>query len=570
MEEVKPFIREVILEDFMSHEYSRMRLKLGLNVILGPNGAGKSSILVGISLALGQSRTERSRKLSELVRYGRDQARVTLLLDNSGRNGRKPLPRLGEIIRLTRVIRRSGDYWFEIDYRRADRLEVVSMLKELGLNPDNMLVIMHQGLIDEFAVLSPQERLQLVEEATGISGYRRRLERALARLENVRAEEREKRKQLEQLRAMEEHWRGLYEKIQERRRLEEGLDGLRSLLAWARIAKLEENLERARERREELEGEVSKLGEEAGRLGDELSRLRSELESVLEEGGKDLRRLVMGMVDQIAYDSAEKAVVEYRASVAREEAHRIGREERRLETELSELKELVGEAERPEKVPSLEEAEGEIKVVEAKIRALGDIPDDVERFYTDIKVRVESVGDRLRQLAENKARLMEEIARRMNVWRREVGRLVDDVNESFRHLLSSIGASGYIKIVYGESPSDAGLEIYVGFKGSNPLLLDPYRQSGGERSTTVTAFLLALQGKVLSPFRAVDEFDVHMDPANRGELFKALHGMFKEDRSTQYLVITPGYPSYVDPDAQYLVVQKVEGISVAEEARIHG
>ncbi len=71
-------IQEVILENFMSYEYARIPFKPGVNVVCGPNGAGKSSILLGISVALGQSYTERSRKLSDLIRWGKDQARVTL------------------------------------------------------------------------------------------------------------------------------------------------------------------------------------------------------------------------------------------------------------------------------------------------------------------------------------------------------------------------------------------------------------------------------------------------------------------------------------------------------------
>ncbi|MCI4460791.1 MAG: hypothetical protein JHC24_01040, partial [Thaumarchaeota archaeon] len=200
-------------------------------------------------------------------------------MDNSERDGRRPLPRRSDVIRLSRVVRSSGEYWFEIDYRRADRLEVVDMLRDLGLNPDNLLIIMHQGLIDEFATLSPQERLLLVEEATGISGYRRRLERAIERLEGVKAEEREKEKQLEQLRAMEGQWRMLYEKVSERRELERRLEEARGELAWARVARLEAALGRIGDRRRELETQAGQEEGRAARLGEELARLRRELEA---------------------------------------------------------------------------------------------------------------------------------------------------------------------------------------------------------------------------------------------------------------------------------------------------
>ncbi|MGC8969619.1 MAG: AAA family ATPase [Conexivisphaera sp.] len=558
----RPFIREVILEDFMSHEYSRVRLAPGLNVVLGPNGAGKSSILLAISLVMGQSHTERSRRLSELVRYGRDQARVTLLLDNSERDGRRPLPRRSDVIRLSRIIRSTGEYWFEIDYRRADRLEVVDMLRDLGLNPDNLLVIMHQGLVDEFTALSPQERLELVEEATGISGYRMRLERAMERLEGVRAEEREKEKQLEQLRAMEDQWRKLYERLEERRELEEGLRRARIELAWARVAKLESTLERLRARRRELEAEAEEDGRLAAALGEELARLRRELEAALDAGD---RGRVLRAVDDIAYDSAERALAEYRAKLAQDEAKRIAREEARYGEELEAAREEA-EGERPASVREVEEVEEEVRLLEAKVRALGDLPDDVEEFYMDIKSRLEGVRARLEELARNKAMLVEEIGRRMEVWRREVDAVISDLNSRFSQLLSAVGAAGYVKVNYGQSPSDAGLEVYVGFRGVEPVLLDPYRQSGGERSAAVTAFLLALQGRTISPFRAVDEFDVHMDPSTRTTFFRVLHDMFREEKGVQYLVITPGYPSFVDRDAHYIIVQKVGGVSAVGEA----
>ncbi|RJS79309.1 hypothetical protein CW711_03115 [Candidatus Bathyarchaeota archaeon] len=81
-------IREIILESFMSYDYARIPLKPGVNIICGPNGSGKSSILLGISVALGQSYTERSKRLSDLIRWGREMGRVTLVLDNSRRGGR--------------------------------------------------------------------------------------------------------------------------------------------------------------------------------------------------------------------------------------------------------------------------------------------------------------------------------------------------------------------------------------------------------------------------------------------------------------------------------------------------
>ena len=144
-------IKEVILENFMSYEYARIPFKKGVNVACGPNGSGKSSILLGISIALGQSSTERSKRLSDLIRYGKDEARVTIVLDNSPRNGLRPVPRIKkDQIFLTRNLRRDGKYWFELENTAANKIEVNRLLAKFEVNPENMLIIMHQNMVNQF------------------------------------------------------------------------------------------------------------------------------------------------------------------------------------------------------------------------------------------------------------------------------------------------------------------------------------------------------------------------------------------------------------------------------------
>ena len=104
----------------MSYEYARVPFKQGVNVIGGPNGAGKSSLLLAISVGLGQAYTERSRKLSDLIRWGQDQARVTLILDKSKKGNKRPVAKYSkDQLFLTRVLRRDGKYSFELENKIA-------------------------------------------------------------------------------------------------------------------------------------------------------------------------------------------------------------------------------------------------------------------------------------------------------------------------------------------------------------------------------------------------------------------------------------------------------------------
>ena len=183
-------IQEVILENFMSYEYARVPFKPGVNVIGGPNGAGKSSLLLAISVALGQSSTERSRKLSDLIRWGKDKARVTLILDNSKRGGNRPVSKYSkDQIFLTRVLRKDGTYWFELENRAATKQDVERLLGKFGVDPDNMLIIMHQSMVEQFTVLSNMEKLRMVEAAVGLEPFRENVLQAQRKLTRILSQE---------------------------------------------------------------------------------------------------------------------------------------------------------------------------------------------------------------------------------------------------------------------------------------------------------------------------------------------------------------------------------------------
>jgi len=118
-------IQEIILENFMSYEYSRIPFNPGLNLVCGPNGAGKSSILLALAVALGQTYTERSRRLSDLIRRGKNLGRVSVVFDNSPKDGRRPIPSVNsDTLVLSRYLNRDGTYWHEANNRTMTKGEV--------------------------------------------------------------------------------------------------------------------------------------------------------------------------------------------------------------------------------------------------------------------------------------------------------------------------------------------------------------------------------------------------------------------------------------------------------------
>lgn len=78
------------------------------------------------------------------------------------------------------------------------------------------------------------------------------------------------------------------------------------------------------------------------------------------------------------------------------------------------------------------------------------------------------------------------------------------------------------------------------------------------------AFLLALQQRIRSPFRAIDEYDVHMDPKNR-EMIANLLISAVEGGEAQYLAITPNQMFFEGKDVHIITVQNIEGTSLVKE-----
>ncbi|MGB9740834.1 MAG: AAA family ATPase [Candidatus Bathyarchaeia archaeon] len=649
-------IQEVILENFMSYEYARVPLKSGVNVICGPNGSGKSSLLLAISVALGQSYTERSRKLSDLIRWGKDQARVTLILDNAKRSGKRPVPKFNkDQIFLTRVLRCDGQYWFELENRAVTKADVDRFLSKLGVDPNNMLIIMHQNMVEQFTVLSQQEKLRMVEAAVGLEPFRSNVLEAQKKLTRILSQEESISKLLESAEQTLNYWREQYERYQEKKQLMTKRRFLERELAWAEVSKKEEavnELEAERKRElvalgqieeetkvvevqlqtsqkelEKLKGEWKALFEERLNLErekagseakiaiyeqlltetsaienlsrstnphtqavtflkenfDQFKLLKTEnLKELIQNSSQNLSKMknkinenhvrikgldenIEKISNQVLENRIKLALLQYRHENVKANLERF---EQQLKNAKAQLSEAIGRAEqtgpRIAVVKSLGEILDEIRVTDGHLAALSNVSEDIERMYESYSKLYLELKEKARIVAENREKALEEVKTRMQTWRTVIQNLLDRVSLEYQKILSQSQALGEVRLVNGHDIEAAGLEILVGFKGGKPVPLDAYTQSGGERTTATMSFLLALQQHVRSPFRAVDEYDIHMDPKNRELIAKMLISMVK-DANAQYVVITPSQVTFAKEDVNIITVQNVEGKSIIRE-----
>ena len=640
-------IQEVILENFMSYEYARVPFRPGVNVICGPNGSGKSSLLLAISVGLGQSYTERSKKLSNLIRWGKDQARVTIILDNSKKGGKRPVPKYSkDQIFLTRALRRDGQYWFELENRAANKQDVERLLGRFGVDPNNMLIIMHQSMVEQFSVLSNIEKLRMVEAAVGLEPFRENVVQAQQKLTRILSQSESVSKLLESAEQTLNYWREQYDKFQEKKQLQTKRRFLERELSWAEVERREnavkeleadkhtvqqtldriekenktntEQLQKQYDQQEKLKGEakaavdkrvgferegaaneyaitlVERLLKEAtvleevvrdAKAASQLKLLRPEnLKELIETAHKQLVKIheqireIQAKTKNIE-ESADKitlqvvdhriqlALLEYRKENATKELQKT---EATIKTAKATLEASIAKA--SESGPRIgvtkaaSDIQDEIRLTDGHLAALAGVSEDIERQYESYSKLFLELKEKAQTVAENRQKALEEVSTRMESWRNVMQSLLERVNLEYQRIMGQTRAVGEVHLANAQDIETAGLEILVGFKGGRPVPLDAYTQSGGERTTATMSFLLALQQHVRSPFRAVDEYDIHMDPRNREMIAKILISTIK-DANAQYIVITPSQITFAQENANIVTVQNVEGKSVVREVK---
>jgi chromosome segregation protein len=575
-------LKEVRLENFMSYKYAIIPIHPRLNLILGPNGSGKSSILLGVSVGLGQSRSGRAEKLSDLIRNGEDVARVTLVFDNSpGQDGKRPVSfiRSDELV-ITRYLRRDGEYWSQINYNPATKMEIDEILSLFGIDPSNMLIIMHQYMIEEFASLNPPEKLRLVEGAVGLSGLRENIKASQERLSRIVSEEKSVEALLNEARETLGMWRAEYEKLVKKRELQALHAELNRLLKWsvynqlnAEKTRLEENVSKLEARIAEGNRIVSRTMEKCEKVWSRLNKARMKLKRVFfkasEKGFED------SLIDEYSKLDEEitKLIRSYvklnvKAEVLKYRIRELDRERRRIQERIKNVEDRVREAkaqlegEAPKEVEPPDVLEKRINDCIIQVASLGTVSENAEELYKNYLNVYSDLEQKVKVIVENRRAAENELKDRIEIWRKKVVETINRVNESFRGNMEVMGGTGELRLVNLEDIENAGLTILVCFGGSNLTEFNAYTQSGGERSATVVSFLMALQSLVKSSIRGIDELDVHMDPINRNKFFKILSDVVEKNPGVAYLCITPGTPPPVK-DAHVIIVQKVQ-----DESRI--
>ncbi len=161
----------------------------GTTAVVGPNGSGKSNVAESIRWVMGEQSTKslRSKKSTDVIFSGSDKAsrlgmaEVSLFFDNS--DGVAPLD-FSEVV-ITRRIHRDGRGEYFINGKHSRLQDILLLLAQINLSSKTYSVI-SQGMVDMILTISPGERKDFFEEASGVKPLQIKKNEALRKLASAK------------------------------------------------------------------------------------------------------------------------------------------------------------------------------------------------------------------------------------------------------------------------------------------------------------------------------------------------------------------------------------------------
>ena len=187
-------LRQIRISGFKSFaDLTTIEVPSSIVGIVGPNGCGKSNVIEAVQWALGEGKASdlRCKSMSELIFAGSDnrkpagRAMVELVFDNSDGSVPGPWGTYSEIS-VKRVLTRDNTSSYLINNQQVRATDIRDLFMGTGLGANSYANI-SQGMVTEFAKDSPEKRREYLEEAAGVSKYKKRRKEAESKLASTRA-----------------------------------------------------------------------------------------------------------------------------------------------------------------------------------------------------------------------------------------------------------------------------------------------------------------------------------------------------------------------------------------------
>jgi chromosome segregation protein len=207
-----------------------------------------------------------------------------------------------------------------------------------------------------------------------------------------------------------------------------------------------------------------------------------------------------------------------------------------------------------------DDVEREIETLRKSINRIGAVNTDALDELNDIEERFNRISAQYNDLSQAKESLERLITRLNNDSRQLFFDTIETVRGHFQELFRRLFGGGNADLVVeesqGDDPLECGIEIQACPPGKDTRSISLL--SGGERTLTCVALLLAMFRSKPSPFCVLDEVDAALDEANIGRFTKVI-GEFLSN--TQFIVITHSKKTMTGADTLYGITMQESGIS---------
>ena len=205
--------------------------------------------------------------------------------------------------------------------------------------------------------------------------------------------------------------------------------------------------------------------------------------------------------------------------------------------------------------PGLEDG---VRKTRARLRRLSNVNTEAPQEYEQAAERhhfLQTQSDDLEKAANDLGRVMRELDVGME---RDLRRTFDAVSTEFIYFFKLLlrGGTAKLSITEPDNILNTGIEIVARPPGKRPQSLDLL--SGGERSLTACALVLAMLRVSPTPFCVFDEVDATLDEANVDRLQAALEIL---SCRTQFIVITHNRRTLEGANSIYGITMGDDGIS---------
>ena len=329
-------------------------------------------------------------------------------------------------------------------------------------------------------------------------------------------------------------------------------------------------------RKDELGAEMERLGVNRARLladNIELDALAQRLSEQVSQTQGEVNRIGgQHETARVSLGSLDEALKQRRSGL--EQAHgnksRIELELVRLQSDIKHLdetcrKELTCSPRELVEIEPLEmdeaaltEAESQYTEVRNRIEALGAVNPQALEEYNEAQQRYDFLNAQRQDLLDS-IRDTEKAIQEIDVEsRKRFQEAFEHININFREMFKTLfgGGIGEMRLTDENNIGDSGIEMVASPPGKrlqNVLLL-----SGGEKSLTAMALLMAIFKYQPSPFCILDEVDAPLDEANTARLAKLLKEMAGD---TQFIVITHAKRTMESAQTMYGVTMEEPGVS---------